>query len=413
MTENNRDDFPLMTKWRLAQRVGLLCSFEDCQLHTTGPSEEAEAKVNNVGVACHICGAAPGPGSRRYDSKMTPEERSSIENGIWLCGTHSRQIDNDEVTWTVEKLKAIKAAAEQRQSARIGKPGATESVQLLSAAGGYFRDYKAAYVVVEIVNPSGSPNSIRGATLKVGDKIHAANTPRENLSINGFPWLPARGLRLESVGVSCGAWYFGHSFLGGGDDVAAVECDHFELTVLPVRGDPIVLDVPNLEAASQVAVSPPAVSEAHVALDTTLFAAIDSFLPEQDLEILLNRLTTSDDYCRSQAEPLDRLVSEAKLESNQFFDKRLRALHSELAKSTAALLVFLATNFFVFPNHQPLESDWQFALQPDLNTDRASSYSLENSLRYSGLQKDLDSSVRDVRKKYQEFRKAVREVLAK
>ncbi|WP_267358901.1 MULTISPECIES: hypothetical protein [unclassified Methylobacterium] len=43
---------------------------------------------------------------------MTPEERAAIENGIWLCATHSVLIDRDEATYTVEVLRAMRAAHE-------------------------------------------------------------------------------------------------------------------------------------------------------------------------------------------------------------------------------------------------------------------------------------------------------------
>lgn len=52
---------------------------------------------------------------------MTPEERSSIENGIWLCQTCAKEIDSDEVTWTTARLHAEKRAAEQRAQDELGK----------------------------------------------------------------------------------------------------------------------------------------------------------------------------------------------------------------------------------------------------------------------------------------------------
>ena len=41
----------------------------------------------------HICAAAQG--GPRYDASMTPEERKSFENGIWLCQSCSKLIDTD------------------------------------------------------------------------------------------------------------------------------------------------------------------------------------------------------------------------------------------------------------------------------------------------------------------------------
>lgn len=109
---NNRDDFSSDTKKRLASRVSYMCSFPDCPAITIGPSEDSCEGVSNTGVAAHICAAAPG--GKRYDSTMTPDQRKSIENGIWLCQTHSKLIDTDAETYTVEKLHQWKKDAEER-----------------------------------------------------------------------------------------------------------------------------------------------------------------------------------------------------------------------------------------------------------------------------------------------------------
>jgi hypothetical protein len=63
-----------------------------------------------IGKAAHISAAAPGPGSRRYipSPAMTPKQRMSIDNAIWLCADHADLIDRDEVTYTVEKLHVMK-----------------------------------------------------------------------------------------------------------------------------------------------------------------------------------------------------------------------------------------------------------------------------------------------------------------
>jgi hypothetical protein len=77
-----RDDFPAETIRKLGERVGLLCSNPDCRAPTKGPHTRAE-KATNVGKASHIRAAAMG--GPRYDGSQTEEQRSAIENGIWLC----------------------------------------------------------------------------------------------------------------------------------------------------------------------------------------------------------------------------------------------------------------------------------------------------------------------------------------
>src|ERR1700727_2837520 len=105
---SNRDEFATTTKRAVAARASWHCSFTGCQKPTVGPSEESPKAVANIGKAAHICGAAPGPGSRRYDSSMTPTERAGIGNAIWLCADHADLIDRDEVTYTVGNLQAMK-----------------------------------------------------------------------------------------------------------------------------------------------------------------------------------------------------------------------------------------------------------------------------------------------------------------
>jgi hypothetical protein len=85
-----------------------------------GPSDEADDATINVGVAAHIAAAAKGPGARRYDPNMTPEQRSSIDNGIWLCQTCAKRIDSDDESFATEALKKMKADAESRAKERLG-----------------------------------------------------------------------------------------------------------------------------------------------------------------------------------------------------------------------------------------------------------------------------------------------------
>jgi hypothetical protein len=125
---SNRDDFPPSIRRAVAARAGWLCSFTTCQKPTVGPSEESSAAVTIIGKAAHICGASPGPGSRRYDPSMTSEERKRIENAIWLCADHADLVDKDEVTYTVEKLRAMKREHEAlcARGLRLGKNQASE-----------------------------------------------------------------------------------------------------------------------------------------------------------------------------------------------------------------------------------------------------------------------------------------------
>lgn len=52
----------------------------------------------------------------RYDPSLTPEQRSSIDNGIWMCRSHGALIDSDHTIYSVEQLKNWKQLAETQQS---------------------------------------------------------------------------------------------------------------------------------------------------------------------------------------------------------------------------------------------------------------------------------------------------------
>ncbi|WP_210213471.1 hypothetical protein [Mesorhizobium sp. M4A.F.Ca.ET.090.04.2.1] len=84
------------------------CSNPDCRLPTAGP--DAGEGTTNTGVAAHI--AAASPGGARFDEAMTPEQRSAIANGIWLCQTHAKLIDDDELTYSPAVLQEWKSIAE-------------------------------------------------------------------------------------------------------------------------------------------------------------------------------------------------------------------------------------------------------------------------------------------------------------
>lgn len=109
---SNRDDFSKKIRNAVAARAGWRCSFRGCKKPTVGPSEESSVAITNIGVAAHITAAAAGPGSRRYNPSLSQEERSAIDNAIWLCADHAALIDRDEVSYPVEILRAMKSEHE-------------------------------------------------------------------------------------------------------------------------------------------------------------------------------------------------------------------------------------------------------------------------------------------------------------
>lgn len=113
----NRSEFSPFTKRALENRANQRCSLRECRHPTSGPSDEAPDKRVQVGDASHIHAASPdGP---RYLKSMTPEERSNINNGIWLCATHNRLVDGDTCHYTADDLRAMKLEHETSVRAEI------------------------------------------------------------------------------------------------------------------------------------------------------------------------------------------------------------------------------------------------------------------------------------------------------
>ena len=50
---------------------------------------------------------------------MTPEQRTSAENGIWLCTIHAKVVDSDETHYTVELLRQWQARAHQDSNQQV------------------------------------------------------------------------------------------------------------------------------------------------------------------------------------------------------------------------------------------------------------------------------------------------------
>ncbi len=114
-----RDNFSQATKEILFKRARAKCSNPACRRETIEAHSE-EDKVVNTGVASHITAASPeGP---RYDPALTPNERKSIYNAIWLCQTCAKLIDSDSPKYAVEVLRAWKVIAEagdEREATKI------------------------------------------------------------------------------------------------------------------------------------------------------------------------------------------------------------------------------------------------------------------------------------------------------
>lgn len=113
-----RDDFSEEVKRTLAARAGNICSNPDCSALTSGPQDDP-TKALNVGVGAHITSAASG--GPRYDPSLSTEQRRHPDNGIWLCQTDAKLVDNDTSQFPTDVLRAWKTLAEHKAKNSIGR----------------------------------------------------------------------------------------------------------------------------------------------------------------------------------------------------------------------------------------------------------------------------------------------------
>lgn len=104
-----RDDFTRSVKDQLAKRVAWHCSNPNCHSPTTGPRADSGKSVS-IGVAAHIHAASEG--GARYKVEQNSLERASAENGMWVCQSCAKLVDNDSVRFTAELLLEWKQWAE-------------------------------------------------------------------------------------------------------------------------------------------------------------------------------------------------------------------------------------------------------------------------------------------------------------
>ena len=199
-----RDEFSKPVIEALAKRAGYLCSNLDCRQLTVG-SNAIKGKATIIGEAAHITAAAPG--GARYDHTFTPEQRSDITNGIWLCSSCATLIDKDPVNFPTSLLHEWKGGveAETRFKLRGGFKG--NEPQIIES--------KAKRPTLEIdFAGGGRGRANRGYSLKNPQELHdgrpvivVGNEPiiywslfwRYQLVIYNNSSYPAYNIRIENV----------------------------------------------------------------------------------------------------------------------------------------------------------------------------------------------------------------------
>ena len=129
MTRYSRDEFPVAVREALAKRASFLCSNPDCRCLTVAPADSDEKSWISIGCAAHITAAAPG--GPRYDASLTPDQRKSVENGIFLCANCAEMIDkNGGADFPPGLLRAWKDTHEQWVRGNLNK-GPTSAISVV------------------------------------------------------------------------------------------------------------------------------------------------------------------------------------------------------------------------------------------------------------------------------------------
>jgi hypothetical protein len=147
-----RDEFPEDVKRKLAGRAGYVCSNPNCKQPTSGPSETGKA-VTNVGVAAHITAASVG--GPRYNPSLTQEQRSDLENGVWLCQKCGKAVDDDPITYTETVLRDWKSRAEEsaRKAIEEGPRPRLPPIDVrVLVHKAYFLDNPVQHFFIKIIN---------------------------------------------------------------------------------------------------------------------------------------------------------------------------------------------------------------------------------------------------------------------
>lgn len=106
-----RDDFDKGVIDALGKRAAYICSNPQCRTLTIGPSSDNETTFIYIGKGAHICAASSG--GPRFDPNMSPEDRKSINNGIFLCSNCADMIDkNGGMDYPVDQLREWKTQHE-------------------------------------------------------------------------------------------------------------------------------------------------------------------------------------------------------------------------------------------------------------------------------------------------------------
>ncbi len=150
MTPKARNDFSASLIDAIGRRASFICSKPDCRSLTLAPSKADPSKFIYVGNVAHITAAAArGP---RYDTTLSPEQRSGPDNALFLCSSCADMIDkNGGADFSVEVLREWKARHEQWVGEQLNK---SSSSIITTVAGQHQAQGKGTITALDIRGPA-------------------------------------------------------------------------------------------------------------------------------------------------------------------------------------------------------------------------------------------------------------------
>ena len=134
---------PLRTVKRLFALSSNRCAFPKCGCPVVEPTGTV------TGIICHI--RARSRGGPRFEQHQTDEQRHAFDNLVLMCGRHSKLIDSEPRTYTVDVLQEMKTTHERCGNIELSQSDARLAVRLLE-------EYRAIYITttgpVSVHNPA-------------------------------------------------------------------------------------------------------------------------------------------------------------------------------------------------------------------------------------------------------------------
>jgi hypothetical protein len=120
---NLRDRVPPAQERVVIARSGDRCAYPGCGMELSIDPQVQGDRPKATGKVAHI--AAASPGGPRYEERMTPAERGSADNLIYLCGSHHDVVDGQLELHTrgflLDAKRAHEAAVQRGARSALGQ----------------------------------------------------------------------------------------------------------------------------------------------------------------------------------------------------------------------------------------------------------------------------------------------------